>query len=308
MELFSVRHGYKPEKSLQIESMDDGLRNRLWNVLKRHLEDMYRNEATIGCFFDLLHSIWDCYFKRSMDDFPTYTFDEVILNENFEEESFYRPTEAVKATFYDYSWHEVYDLLEFIARNHPDTEAMAPKDLDRVVRLSTLTCFVEATNRVLEEEQAGYRLIDSIITPIITEVEIKEIEDALNSPGPASENTEKALKHLSDREQPDYENSIKESLSAVESIANLITGEKHSSLGKALPQIEKKLGHELHSAKRQALLKLYGWASDEARHGLLEESNLTQEDARFALVVCSAFVNYLKTKAANAGISLESNT
>ena len=32
---FSVRQGYEQPKPIQLESMDDDLRNRLWNVLDR---------------------------------------------------------------------------------------------------------------------------------------------------------------------------------------------------------------------------------------------------------------------------------
>ena len=45
-------------------------------------------------------------------------------------------------------------------------------------------------------------------------------------------------------------------------------------------------------------LKLYGYTndSDGIRHAMLEESQLTQADAVYFLVSCSAFVNYLKSK------------
>ena len=161
-------------------------------------------------------------------------------------------------------------------------------------------------NGVLEEEFSGYRFLDKVIVPLTSQDELTEIEDALNAPSPVVAHLQRGLELLSDKEQPDYRNSIKESVSAVESIANSIARVKNPSLSKALLRLEEKLGFELHGAKRQALLSLYGWASDEARHGLLEASELTQEDARFALIVCSAFVNYLKAKAATAGIPLES--
>jgi hypothetical protein len=44
---------------------------------------------------------------------------------------------------------------------------------------------------------------------------------------------------------------------------------------------------------------MYGSTSDAQgiRHALREEPTLDSDDARFMLVSCSAFVNYLKTKA-----------
>ena len=64
---------------------------------------------------------------------------------------------------------------------------------------------------------------------------------------------------------------------------------------------------ELHTALQQAFKKLYGYTSDAdgIRHALLEEASLDFEDAKFMLVACSAFVNYLKIKASKVGIQLE---
>jgi hypothetical protein len=106
------------------------------------------------------------------------------------------------------------------------------------------------------------------------------------------------------RQQPDYKNAVKESISAVESIASLIAGRKTAELSPALDRIKNKLG--MHGAFERALKALYNYTSDEdgIRHAALEETNLDQEDAIFMLVSCSAFVNYLKAKAERAGIAV----
>jgi len=70
----------------------------------------------------------------------------------------------------------------------------------------------------------------------------------------------------------------------------------------------KKVGG-LHPALSGAFDKLYGYTSDAQgiRHGLMEEANLALEDAKFMLVACAAFVNYLLVKADKAGINLSGN-
>jgi hypothetical protein len=75
-------------------------------------------------------------------------------------------------------------------------------------------------------------------------------------------------------------------------------------LSPALDAIEAKT--TLHSALKEAFKKLYGYTSDaqEIRHALTDEPNLDIEDAKFMLVSCSAFVNYLVVKAQKAGIAL----
>jgi len=52
--------------------------------------------------------------------------------------------------------------------------------------------------------------------------------------------------------------------------------------------------------------KLYGYTSDSdgIRHALLKENKLNFEDAKFMLVSCSAFVNYLTIKADKSGIKM----
>ncbi len=68
--------------------------------------------------------------------------------------------------------------------------------------------------------------------------------------------------------------------------------------------IEKKV--ELHPALKKAFDSLYGYTSDAdgIRHALLDEPNLDSEDAKFMLVSCSAFINYLISKSSKAGIKL----
>ena len=107
---------------------------------------------------------------------------------------------------------------------------------------------------------------------------------------------QRALELLSDRKTPDYRNSIKESISAVESIAKEIAQKPKAELGDALKEIENQ--GKIHGAMKKAFLNLYGYTSDAdgIRHALMEESNLTADDAKFFLLSCTSFINYLKAK------------
>ena len=98
---------------------------------------------------------------------------------------------------------------------------------------------------------------------------------------------------MNDKEHPDYRNSIKESISAVEAAAKNITQNNKATLDDALIIIEK--DGKLHGALKKSFSALYGYTSDAngIRHSLLEESSLKKSDARFMLISCSAFVNYL---------------
>lgn len=130
----------------------------------------------------------------------------------------------------------------------------------------------------MEKENSAYRIINNEITPITSEQEIQSIEDALKNTNQYSgvqQHLNQALKLMSDRQNPDYRNSIKESISAVESICKIVTNEDKATLGKALKIIEDK--HGLHPALKGSLSQLYGYTSDAngIRHAMLEESNLS---------------------------------
>ena len=165
--------------------------------------------------------------------------------------------------------------------------------------------FIEMCNSFLEREASGYRFVDSRITQITAPEEIAAIEDSIaNSSGGIREHLVRALDFLSDRKAPDYRNSIKESISAVEATCKAINASQKGDLNQALEAISTKVG--IHSALKQSLTKLYAYTSDEKgiRHALMDQPNVSFEDAKFMLVSCAAFTSYLRAKAAKAGISL----
>jgi len=106
---------------------------------------------------------------------------------------------------------------------------------------------------------------------------------------------------LSDRNAPDYRNSIKESISAVESLVASVLKPEKGTLGQLIKRLEDEIG--LHPALKQAFSSLYGYSSDEGgiRHALTEAERVDFNDAKFMLVVCSAFVNFVEGKMQNEG-------
>jgi hypothetical protein len=181
--------------------------------------------------------------------------------------------------------NEVYDFVEFIANNHPvDTYR------DQ---------FIQSCNAVLEKEVSAYRFVNGVITRITGQVEINEIDLALEKArDPVRTQLRRALVLLSDRESRDYRNSIKESISAVESLVANVAGEK-GTLGPLIKKL-KEIG--IHPALLMAFSNLYGYTSDEdgIRHAIMGSEKILFEDAKFFLVVCSAFVNFVEAKVANS--------
>jgi hypothetical protein len=283
--LFSQRKGLKPIKTaIQINSMDAELRNRLWNSLEsicfkeevRLSEEFQIRLSDYNYANTLFRRLWDEYFKLPIDTMPKL---------------FPRAYSEIRMKFFNTKWYEVYDFIEFVANVYPDEK----------VKQS----FIRYCNSVLESEMSAYRFIDSRIAQITSKEEIAEIEEALNSLlRPVQIHLQRALDLLSDKKNPDYRNSIKESISAVESICESMT-KKKTTLGQCLGEIETKIG-PMHGALRRAFESLYGYTSNAEgiRHALLDEPTLDFEDAKFMLVSCSAFINYLVSKASKAGIEL----
>jgi hypothetical protein len=290
MELFSYRHGIKKNlDKYQIESVSEDLTNRLWTCVYNHYlkPPFYWNENYGGRWENLRHiefckTVWDGFFKRSIDRVPNKG---ILANREMRE------------IFFKSTWDEKYSFIEFCLST----------DLAESIKVSGVTIsFSENVNRILEEEFAGYRIIDTFVTSIVDAEEIDNIERALTIDEEVKVHFQTALKYISDKTQPDYRNSIKESISAVEAICKKIVGNPNVTLGEALNKIEKCGKIEFHGAEKAGFSSLYGWTStaDGIRHGMMDSSNLCQEDAKFMLIACSAFVNLLKVKADKAGIKI----
>ena len=283
MKLFSHRHGLKQVKNImQIDSIDDDLRNRLWNTLKIFYWDKVQSNhiSQINKYggksekdvVSLIIILWHSYYKKPLD-----TIDD----------SWGRIYDEMRKYFFTCKWFEVYDFIEFIANNYHSN--------------NTNSMFIEVCNNMLEQELSAYRFVGSKITQITSETEVAEIEKALEVPDslkPVKIHIKRALDLLADRKSPDYRNSIKESISAVEAICIIITKNDKATLGVCLKSIKNDEKIKIHPALSEAFNKLYGYtsATDGIRHALLDEPDLDFEDAKFMIVACSGFINYLISK------------
>lgn len=285
---FSQRIGkVSATKQLQIESLDDELKNGIWDGMKLFILDKlsHHNGYNSETEFDIFCSIlWHHHYKLPIDRIP---------ESDFQSERF------IRDSFYKGQWYEAYDLLEFIANLDSNS-----------FRLNTQE-FKDFCNGIFEREFSGYRFIDDKIAPITNENEIEEIENAINQSGHFSSlrganiHLKSALEKLSDKKAPDYRNSIKESISAIESVAKTISENSKDSLGAALDKIKGKI--KLHPALERGFKQLYGYTSDGdgIRHALMEDPNCDFEDAKYMIVSSSAFINYLIVKADKAGLKLK---
>ena len=266
----------------QIDSMSDELRICLWDALCNFLNgfDVATNSwrgltytQKIAKYFCL--RLWVDFFNQ-----PKSQFSGDGLDNSF------------KALFKCLKCYQVYGLIGFIL----DECHKFPKGLVfKQYVLPPAISFYEACENCLTKHNSSHRICGRKVVPITSEQELAEIDSAINSAHPPpGDHIDRALSLFTNRTTPDYPNSIKESISAVESLAKIVTGKEKATLG----ELTRELG-ELHPAFQQALGKLYGYTSDAQgiRHGAFDDSaQIRQEDARFMLVICSAFVNYIEAK------------
>ncbi|WPL43546.1 AbiJ-NTD4 domain-containing protein [Priestia megaterium] len=281
---FSQRYGHSPVRdSFQINDIDKALRASLWNNVKV----TYFNELSDGAVLRLSNFRYPAYIITTLfKDFFKEPIDEYSGSWSSSKKYF-------QDFFLKAEWYLLYDFIEFLGS----------------MELEESEEFKDSCNQILEREMSAYRFVGDYITPIIDEVEINEIETAITQKTKtkyAADHLSNALDLLSDRSNPDYRNSIKEAISAVESICKLIVGDSKTTLGRAINKIESETGIILHADLKEGLKKLYHYTSDSAgiRHAIKDDSTVDFEDAKYMLVTCSAFVNYLVAKAEKAGVEI----
>ena len=67
---FSERHGYSQPKGIQLEDMDDALRNSLWNVFDKNFTDTWLRGGHIRIY----KHIWIKFLKKPADELNENTY------------------------------------------------------------------------------------------------------------------------------------------------------------------------------------------------------------------------------------------
>jgi hypothetical protein len=278
MEFFSERFGFsKTPKALQLKTMNESLRIALYTYLYERFSQEWdppdlpfvdpevlavlREKEGRGC--TIAKRVWSEFWCRPLDEFSGKEAFLKTLKSNIVESS---------------SWYEVYDLLEFLLRI--DFDFWGPARI----------------NSILEKEMSGYRVLGSCVVPITDKEELDTLENSARLPdhfAGARTHIASALEKLSQKPKPDLRNAVKEAISAVESAARAVTGREKATLGDLLKTLKEEQG--LHPALTKAWSSLYGYTSDEegVRHAMLSEPNIDFALAKYMVVICAAFVNFL---------------
>jgi len=266
---FSERFGFTVKsETLQLSEMSQGLRNQIWNCIYKLCGDEFSDR-----WYKIAELIFIKCLKLPLDEIPDQYFAGHFVSTR----------KILKKYFMTIPFYDVYDWVETIVSSSGifGRQRETLQDLFNAIYISELS---------------GYRLVDGKHIAITNEVELAAINQALQIEDRYSgvkEHIKTSINKLAEKPFPDYRNSIKESISAVESICKLLSGGKSISFDQAIRKLD------LHPALEQGFIKLYAWTSDEkgVRHATFDsEMNVGLTEAIYMLVTCSAFVNFVIEK------------
>lgn len=127
---FSERIGLVKPNMIQIENIDDKLRNRIINCFDQYLKEDYEGKFLL----DLLGKRW-----------------------HYDSNNFYFKEYLKKCV-----WYEIYDSIEnymIFLINKSDNEV----GIIKKQTLKKFSSFCETINYILEEEKSGYRIINGML-------------------------------------------------------------------------------------------------------------------------------------------------
>jgi hypothetical protein len=258
---FSERHGITVQQSLSTKEITVGLRNRLWNTIKNYINDFTGQSRS-----NAIKYLWDRFFKQDDDNLKHNQYNGYIL------------LEGIKDKFYLLEWNRVYDFIELLLEMSSYKKSQ----------------FINDINIIFVDERAPYKIIDYMVVPLISDEEAAEVEKVVASKySSVSGHINKAIELYRKRPIADYQNSIKESISALEALVKIILNDPKGTLGALVGQLK------IHPAFQEGIKKLYGWTSDEGglRHADSGEGLKSDEtEARYMLIQCSALINYIISK------------
>lgn len=263
--MFSERYGLQ-DKELQINNMDEDLRNSLWIIIEEVFDEIQdgarEGEIKYERYRDFLKFIWTDFIKKPQSNLTTINCYHIIHSK-------------IHPIYEKFDWHQVYSFIEFVAK------------LLTAIRPNYVKSFEEDCNSILERENSGWRFINNIIVPIIDAHEIQCIETALSVKKQGAKHLTKSLQFLVSH---DYRSCSSEAINALEGYAREVSGEKSM----VLSDMCKKNKLPVHKTMSLAIEKLYAYASDEIRHAEKEGSPpITYDHAIFMLNQCASYINII---------------
>jgi hypothetical protein len=272
---FSQRVGGQPLLKSGLEEASQELRTATWNAFYERLLPLGPGQIWVR-YQTNAKALWS-HIHWKADEVP---------------HSASNARRTLKDYWVNSTWMKFFDAFEFVVHRFAPSAA------------SVRVQWFQDMNLLLEEQGCAYRFISEELAPVTNPAEMAEVEKAAEcSIAPVAQHIHDALGLLPPNPNSSARNSVKESISAVEAALKHLTGEPTATLGEALKLFESKYG-ALHTSIRRGLDKLYAYTNgpDGIRHALVDDAtDVTVDDARFMVITCSAFANYLVALASRNG-------
>ena len=255
-DLFGRRYGFEVPKTL----FQDSLPERFYNGIKNNFADFFRNRGFEQSFKYMVGKLaWPRPNSWYVSDYVSV---------------------ARK-----HPWHETLSSIELVFEVLRQRYTYAPvaNEIRSFAEKINETCELAYVNWKLDESYRFVKRIENIATiETALRIEIDRFD-------PAREHLRKAWELFNKRPAPDYPNSTKEAITAVESAAKIATKSGKGDLGKALERLK------LHPALKGGIEKLYAYTSDEpgVRHGGTESPDVGESEAELMLTICASILVFL---------------
>lgn len=270
---FSQAQGYEPlPQPLALGEISLEARIKIWDRI--HLGTKSYDDSVSSSWDDILKKIHGDYFKRPIDEYNPIRKSEIL--------------EEIKSLILNEStpFNEVFDMIQMIMR----------------YRWVTIGNFNRAMHNIFRQCRLAYTIDHKhpvTILPAATEQEGQSLRSAMDQLrsaglGGATEHLRKAGEAIN---RGDWADSVRESISAVESVARQIAPGTPQALGAALNSLGKQ--GMIPPALKSALDNLNRYANEPGiRHAVLDskKAQVGQDEAVFMLGACASFASYLWRK------------
>ena len=191
-------------------------------------------------------------------------------------------SDEVNALISECPWFRVYDIAEALH------SALSPRYPDRAA------AFEEQLNDVFLDKGIGWQMTDGEIvyrgSDTFSET-TRQADEVLADTGHAAAANEirEALRDISRRPKPDVTGAIQHAMSALECTAREVTGKRKLTLGRLVPHLD------LTPPLDAAVDKLWGYASERARH-IREGQSVTTEEAELVVTLACSLCTFLSRR------------